>query len=299
MYGIYSSIMSLPSFKFTNIGVPTSNERVNSGLSSSSKMEKTGILSSITEKAQDTFKEGLKQMPDMSLDTNIIGDGGDGDGSDASIFSFTNAIKLILIVVIAWFMWSSLSDNSDFHLGMGEFGSKLKTFVQSMEDKGRELVSRITNTPATSSSSAAATSGNDSDSDSDSDSESDSGGDGDAHHAPSSSAPASPSASSSAPHRPPVPPSMSNSSDKKPGYIHDVEKYTFLDKADRSYTGPSPRADDSTSVTQKHQAGKAGYCYIGEDRGFRSCVKVEAGDKCMSGQVFSRQEICVDPTLRE
>lgn len=289
MYGIYSSIMSLPSFKFTNIGVPTSNERMNSGLSSSSKMEKTGILSSITEKAQDTFKE-LKQMPDISIDTNVLGD---GDGGDASIFSFTNAIKLILIIVIAWFMWSSLSDNSDFHLGMGEFGSKLKTFVQSMEDKGRELVSRITNTPVSSSSTAAATAGNDSDSDSDSDSD----GDGDAHHAPSSSAPAS--SSSSAPHRPPVPPSMSNSSDKKPGYIHDVEKYTFLDKADRSYTGPSPRADDSTSVTQKHQAGKAGYCYIGEDRGFRSCVKVEAGDKCMSGQVFSRQEICVDPTLRE
>jgi len=287
MYGIYS-IMSLPSFKFTNIGVPTGNERVNSGLSSSSKMEKTGILSSITEKAQDTFKE-LKQMPDMSLDTNILGDGGDGDGGDGSIFSFTNAIKLILIIVIAWFMWSSLSDNSDFHLGMGDFGSKLKTFVQSMEDKGRELVSRITNTPVTSSSSA----GNDSDSDSDSDSD----GDGDAHHAPSASS--SPSVSSSAPHRPPVPPSMSNSSDKKPGYIHDVEKYTFLDKADRSYTGPSPRADDSTSVTQKHQAGKAGYCYIGEDRGFRSCVKVEAGDKCMSGQVFSRQDICVNPTLRE
>lgn len=283
--------MSLPSFKFTNIGVPTNNERVNSGLSSSSKMEKTGILSSITEKAQDTFKE-LKQMPDMSLDTNILGD---GDGGDGSIFSFTNAIKLILIIVIAWFMWSSLSDNSDFHLGMGEFGSKLKTFVQSMEDKGRELVSRITNTPVTSSSSAAATAGNDSDSDSDSDSD----GDGDAHHAPSASASASGSASSSAPHRPPVPPSMSNSSDKKPGYIHDVEKYTFLDKADRSYTGPSPRADDSTSVTQKHQAGKAGYCYIGEDRGFRSCVKVEAGDKCMSGQVFSRQDICVNPTLRE
>jgi hypothetical protein len=92
---------------------------------------------------------------------------------------------------------------------------------------------------------------------------------------------------------------MSNSSDKKPGFVNDESKYTFLDKANRSYTGPSPRADDSTSVTQKHQAGKAGYCYIGEDRGFRSCVKVEAGDKCMSGQTFSRQDICVDPTLRE
>ena len=290
--------MSLPTFKFTNIGVPTSNERVNSGLSSSSKMEKTGILSSITEKAQDTFKEGLKQMPDISLDTTIVGNGeGDGDGS---VFSFMNAIKLILILVIAWFMWSSLSNNSDFHLGMGDFGSKMNAFFKRMEDKGRELVSRITNQPVTSSS----TSGNDEHgkggSDSDSDSESDDD-DGDAHHAPSSSSSSSSSSSVSSrtPHIPPTPPGMSNSSDKKPGFIHDDDKYTFLDKADRSYTGPSPRADDSTSVTQKHQSGKAGYCYIGEDRGFRSCVPVQAGDKCMSGQVFSRQDICANPTLRE
>jgi len=287
--------MSLPSFKFTNIGVPTNNERVNSGLSSSSKMEKTGILSSITEKAQDTFKEGLKQMPDISLDTNIVGEGGEGDGN-GSVFSFMNAIKLILILVIAWFMWSSLSNNSDFHLGMGDFGSKMNAFFKRMEDKGRELVSRITNQPVTSSSN----SGNDEhgkgDSDSDSDSES-GDDDGDAHHAPSSSS--SSSVSSRTPHIPPTPPGMSNSSDKKPGFIHDDDKYTFLDKADRSYTGPSPRADDSTSVTQKHQSGKAGYCYIGEDRGFRSCVPVQAGDKCMSGQVFSRQEICVNPALRE
>jgi hypothetical protein len=180
-------------------------------------------------------------------------------------------------------MWGSLSNNHDFHLGMGDVGDKLKSFFKSMENKGRELVSRITNQPVAPSSGAGG--GDDSDSDSESDSE-----------APK--APKVPKAPK-APHQPPVPPGMTNSSDKKPGFVNDDTKYTFLDKADRSYTGPSPRADDSTSVTQKHQAGKAGYCYIGEDRGFRSCVKVEAGDKCMSGQTFSRQDICVDPTLRE
>jgi hypothetical protein len=268
--------MSLPTFKFTNFGAPTNNERVNSGLSSSSKMEKTGILSSIKDKAQDAFKE----MPDISLDTSGSGDGGDGDGG--SFFSFATLIKFIIIVVIVWFMWGSLSDNSDFHLGMGDVGDKVKSFFKSMEDKGRELVSRITNQPVSAPSATAASDSSDSDSDSDSD-------------APK--APKAPKAP--APHNPPVPPGMSNSSDKKPGFVNDESKYTFLDKANRSYTGPSPRADDSTSVTQKHQAGKAGYCYIGEDRGFRSCVKVEAGDKCMSGQTFSRQDICVDPTLRE
>lgn len=269
--------MSLPTFKFTNFGAPTNNESVNSGLSAKSKIEKTGILTTIKDKAQDTFKN--VKMPDISLD---IGDesSSSADGGDSgSFFSFASIIKFILIIVIVWFMWGSLSDNRDFHLGVVE---KVKSFFKSLEEKGRELVSRITSDPVSAPSVHPAEDGDTSDEDNDEDSD-------DGPKAPKAPVP----------HHPPVPPGMSNSSDKKPGFINDDSKYTFLDKANRSYTGPSPRADDSTSVTQKHQAGKAGYCYIGEDRGFRSCVKVEAGDKCMSGQTFSRQDICVNPTLRE
>ncbi len=283
--------MSLPSFKFTNLGAPTNNESVNSGLSSLSKMTKSGImfdsksniLSSIKEKAQDTFKDVEMPSLDISDSGSSADDSADADGG--SFFSIGTFIKFILIVVIAWFMWSSLSTNGDFHLGMGEFGNKLIAFFKSMEDKGRELVSRMTNTPMPLGEKD--TTNPDSDSDS-----SDSDDDDDTHHGKKKTG-------HSIPHRAPVPPSMTNSSDKKPGFVTDETKYTFLDKADRSYTGPAPRADDSTSVTQKHQTGKAGYCYIGEDRGFRSCVKVEASDKCMSGEVFSRHDICVNPTLRE
>lgn len=60
-----------------------------------------------------------------------------------------------------------------------------------------------------------------------------------------------------------------------------------------------PQPDDSTSSTQKNQKGKSGYCYIGEDRGFRSCIKVGEGDKCMSGDIFPTNEICINPNLRE
>ena len=297
MYVIYS-IMSLPTFKFTNIGAPTRNDSVNSGLSSSSKMEKSGILSSITEKAQDTFKD--VKMPDISLDTGRSSSSADADADEGSFFSFTTLIKLVLIIIILWFMWSSLSNNSDFHLGMGSMGHKLKSFFKSMEKKGQEVVSRITNKPIMDSSESDSSS----DSDSDSDSSSDRGSK--THkkpkmnkHTRARGRVSVTNPNPTAAHRPPVPPGMSNSSDKKPGFVNDGEKYTFLDKADRSYTGPSPRADDTTSVTQKHQSTKSGFCYIGEDRGFRSCVPVEAGDKCMSGQVFSRQDICVNPTLRE
>lgn len=58
--------------------------------------------------------------------------------------------------------------------------------------------------------------------------------------------------------------------------------------------------DESTSKTQQTKPSqKSGYCYIGEDRGFRSCIKVKEGDVCMSGNIFPSQEICVNPSLRE
>ena len=38
---------------------------------------------------------------------------------------------------------------------------------------------------------------------------------------------------------------------------------------------------------------------IGEDRGFRSCIKVNQADMCMSGDIFPSQAICVNPNLRE
>ena len=44
--------------------------------------------------------------------------------------------------------------------------------------------------------------------------------------------------------------------------------------------------------------GKGGWCYIGEDRGFRSCAEVSGSDKCMSGDIFPSKDICVNPSLR-
>jgi hypothetical protein len=61
-----------------------------------------------------------------------------------------------------------------------------------------------------------------------------------------------------------------------------------------------PEADDSGSRLQANKpTSKAGYCYIGEDRGFRSCIEVGEGDVCMSGDIFPTQAICINPNLRE
>jgi hypothetical protein len=43
---------------------------------------------------------------------------------------------------------------------------------------------------------------------------------------------------------------------------------------------------------------KSGYCYVGEDRGFRSCIEVGESTKCMSGEIFPTREVCVNPRLR-
>ena len=82
----------------------------------------------------------------------------------------------------------------------------------------------------------------------------------------------------------------------------DVAQANSLNRAlnTSAQTGPTTNdyeADDSSSNIQ-NGAPKAGWCYIGEDRGFRSCAKVGVNDKCMSGDIFPSHEICVNPTLR-
>jgi len=58
-------------------------------------------------------------------------------------------------------------------------------------------------------------------------------------------------------------------------------------------------ADDShSSIQQSKSANKAGWCYIGEDRGFRTCAQISEKDTCMSGNIFPSQDICINPSLR-
>jgi hypothetical protein len=54
-------------------------------------------------------------------------------------------------------------------------------------------------------------------------------------------------------------------------------------------------ANDSYDSTQQ---GKAGWCYIGSEQGYRSCSKVGEADTCMSGNIFPTQDVCVNPSLR-
>lgn len=73
-------------------------------------------------------------------------------------------------------------------------------------------------------------------------------------------------------------------------------------RSDEIYYRPTnnfiPVGDDAGSKTQTSQS-KSGFCYIGEDRGFRSCIEVNENDSCMSGEIFPSRAICINPNLRE
>ena len=84
----------------------------------------------------------------------------------------------------------------------------------------------------------------------------------------------------------------------------DVAQANTINKAINSSTaqkqqvnGEDYQADEASSSIQ-NGAPKAGWCYIGEDRGFRSCAEVGVNDTCMSGDIFPTQQICVNPSLR-
>tara|TARA_Y100000591_G_C21805039_1_gene684330 strand:+ start:883 stop:1548 length:666 start_codon:yes stop_codon:yes gene_type:complete len=56
-------------------------------------------------------------------------------------------------------------------------------------------------------------------------------------------------------------------------------------------------ADDSTESNIQHKK-TSGYCYIGSDRGYRTCVKMTDDNTCVSGKIFPSKDICVNPNLR-
>jgi hypothetical protein len=70
---------------------------------------------------------------------------------------------------------------------------------------------------------------------------------------------------------------------------------TILNNSNQEQEQEYQAIEASSSV---HLTGKSGWCYIGEDRGFRTCSQVGINDKCMSGNIFPSQELCINPNLR-
>ena len=65
------------------------------------------------------------------------------------------------------------------------------------------------------------------------------------------------------------------------------------------YTNIPPQPDTMNSNIQNKSTKKDGYCYIGEFNGKRSCIKTSKGQDCYSGDVYSTEQLCLNPELRE
>lgn len=77
----------------------------------------------------------------------------------------------------------------------------------------------------------------------------------------------------------------------------DVMQQSTLNRALNTAQSQQPHQQDY----EAHDASsslKSGWCFIGEDRGYRSCAQVGVNDTCMSGEIFPSNELCMNPNLR-
>jgi hypothetical protein len=58
---------------------------------------------------------------------------------------------------------------------------------------------------------------------------------------------------------------------------------------------PSPDVSDA-SIQKPITSGKSSWCLVGEYQGKRGCINVDDDSKCMSGQIFPSQNMCLNPT---
>lgn len=59
-----------------------------------------------------------------------------------------------------------------------------------------------------------------------------------------------------------------------------------------------PAPDNTNNPIQKSiTSGKSSWCLVGEYQGRRGCIEINEHDKCLSGQVFPEQKMCLNPTL--
>lgn len=78
------------------------------------------------------------------------------------------------------------------------------------------------------------------------------------------------------------------------GELDEIANALDIHVVNKSKETPIPDDSGSDIQTQK----KTGYCLIGEEKGYRSCMYVGKRDTCMSGEIFPSLEICINPSLR-
>ena len=73
-----------------------------------------------------------------------------------------------------------------------------------------------------------------------------------------------------------------------------------LEKSSKDNTSSDPQIDSTENPIQNSiSAGKQNWCLVGEFQNKRGCVPITDSDKCLSGQVFPNQQMCLNPTFTQ
>ena len=90
--------------------------------------------------------------------------------------------------------------------------------------------------------------------------------------------------------------------DVSDGHVNEESKNTLDNALNQSKNAlppaTSPKPDTSENPIQNPiSSSKAGWCLVGEYKGKRGCIEVSEQDKCLSGQVYPSQKMCLNPVL--
>ena len=84
--------------------------------------------------------------------------------------------------------------------------------------------------------------------------------------------------------------------------LEDVKEHlkTLTNKSNNVEKKKTPVLNQSSAplLEEKTTKDQMGYCYIGEDKGMRTCVHVDNANDCLSGNLFPNEKQCVNPHLR-
>jgi hypothetical protein len=77
-----------------------------------------------------------------------------------------------------------------------------------------------------------------------------------------------------------------------------INSSSRISPVDLSRPPKEPEAAPAENPIQKPiSSGKSSWCLVGEYKEKRGCVEIDEHDKCLSGQVFPSQKMCLNPTM--
>jgi len=71
-----------------------------------------------------------------------------------------------------------------------------------------------------------------------------------------------------------------------------------MQQQQQSYQPMHQQQQSSDPVSASDVSNKSGWCFVGQDQNNRNCIEVGEFDTCMSGNIFSTKDLCINPNLK-